>query len=389
MRRRITVRNPARLPRRHRKPDARRAAAPPSMIRVLVAALALIAASSLALARQNSPGLRAPPTRPGAVLGQIEWPTARLYGDDYVDLAVIARKLGLKFALAGKKATLADVSGPRAVFEDIERDFYLDGVRVHMTKPVIASADSLWVTKLDADKTILPLFRPADLASQLPVGPPRLIVLDPGHGGSDPGTENKKARIAEKAAALDVAQRVRKLLEARGYRVKLTRETDTRFSGNPRVDLPMRAAFANKALADLFVSIHFNNAPESIKGVETYTLTPQHMLSTAATEPDDDTPRALPGNRYDHANLLLGFAVHRAMVRGLETPDRGYKRARWAVLRTLTSPGVLVECAYLSNDEEAHRVATPGFRQQIAESIAAGIVGYSDQIAKLRPEPKK
>lgn len=358
-------------------------------MRSFVAALALLVASSCLAAREAATGLRAPPTRPGAVLGQIEWPTARLYGDEYVDLALIAKKLGLKISFAGKKATLSDAGGTRCVFEDVERDFHLDGIRIHMSKPVVASAESLWVTKLDAEKTILPLFRPADLAAQLPVGAPRLIVLDPGHGGTDPGTENKKANITEKAAALDVALRVRKLLEARGYRVKMTRETDTRFSGNPRVDLPMRVDFANKALADLFVSIHFNNAPEAIKGVETYTLTPQHMLSTAATTPDEDTPRALPGNRHDHANLLLGFAMHRAMIRGLETPDRGYKRARWAVLRTLASPGVLVECAYLSNDEEARRVAKPEFRQQIAESIAAGVVAYSEQIEKLRPAPNK
>lgn len=358
------------------------------MIRVLAAAFALLAATAGVCARQTPAPVRAAPTRPGAVLGTIEWPSARLYGDEYLDLAVIAKKLGLKFTLAGKKATLADAGGPRCVFEDVERDFHLDGIRIHMGKPVVGSAGSLWITKLDAEKTVLPLLRPADLAGQLPVGPPRLIVLDPGHGGTDPGTDNRRVGITEKAAALDVALRVKKLLQARGYRVRMTREGDTRFSNNPRVDLPLRADFANKALADLFVSIHFNNAPEPIQGVETYTLTPQHMLSTAATEPDDDTPRALPGNRYDHANLLLGFALHRAMVRGVETPDRGYKRARWAVLRTLRSPGVLVECAYLSSDEEARRVARPEFRQRIAESIATGIDAYSDQLEKLRPAPK-
>ncbi len=358
-------------------------------MRGFVAAITLVAAAWIAVVHADAAPLRAPPTRPGAVLGVTEWPTARLYGDEYVDLAVIAKKVGLKFILSGKKATLSDGGRVRCVFEDVERDFHLDGIRIHMTKPVVASADSLWITKLDAEETVLPLFRPADLASQLPLGAPRMIVLDPGHGGTDPGTENRKASITEKAAALDVALRVRKLLLARGYQVKMTREGDTRFSGNPRVDLPMRAAFANKALADLFVSIHFNNAPEAIKGVETYTLPPQHMLSTAATEPDDDTKRAFPGNRYDHANLLLGFALHRALVNGLDAPDRGYKRARWAVLRTLTSPGVLVECAYLSNDEEARRVAKPEYRQQIAESIVAGIVSYSEQLDKLRPAPKK
>lgn len=358
-------------------------------MRGLVVAVALIAAASSAVAPAAAAPLRAPPTRPGAVLGVTEWPTARLYGDEYIDLALIAKRLGGKLVVAGKKATVTDADGTRGVFEDIERDFHLDGIRIHMTKPVVASADSLWITKFDAEKTVLPLFRPADLAKQLPVGAPRLIVLDPGHGGSDPGTENRRARITEKAAALDVALRARKLLQARGYQVKMTREDDTRFSGNPRVDLPMRAAFANKALADLFVSIHFNNAPEAIKGVETYTLPPPHMLSTAATEPDDDTKRVFPGNRYDHANLLLGYALHRALVTGLDASDRGYKRARWAVLRTLTSPGVLVECAYLSNDDEARRVTKPEYRQQIAEMIVDGIVAYSKQIERLRPTPKK
>jgi N-acetylmuramoyl-L-alanine amidase len=356
------------------------------MIRVFVLGIALLA--SAASAAQAPSPVRAPPTHPPATPPAMEeWPAARLYGDDYIDLALVAKRLGLKFSLAGKKATLSDASGPRCVFEDVERDFHLDGIRLHMSKPVVASVGSLWVTKLDLEKTILPLFRPADRAAQLPAITPRLIVIDPGHGGTDPGTENRKAGIAEKTAALDVGLRLKKLLEARGYRVRMTRETDTRFSSNPRVDLPLRADFANKAGADLFVCIHFNNAPESIKGVETFTLTPQHMLSTSATAPDDDTPRALPGNRFDHANLLLGFAVHRAMIRGLDAPDRGYKRARFAVLRTLECPGVYVECAYLSNEEEARRVAQPGYRQQIAECIATGLAAYVTQLGTLRPQP--
>lgn len=342
-----------------------------------------------AQAKQAAP-VRANPTRPGAAAASataLALPVIRLAGEDYVDLAALAKKLGLKFATVGKEATFADASGPRFVFEADDRDFHLDGVRIHLGRPIAPRSNTLWVTKIDAENIIAPLARPSDLAADVPAAP-RLIVLDPGHGGTDPGTDNKRVRIAEKTAALDVALRVRKLLETRGYRVKMTREKDTRFSGNPRVDLPLRADFANKASADLFVSIHFNNAPEAIKGVETYVLPVQHMLSTAATEPDDDTSRALPGNRQDAANLLLGYSVHRAMIRGLGTPDRGYKRARWAVLRTLNCPGVLVECAYLSNDEEARRVAQPAFRQQIAESIVAGIDAYSDQLNALRVPPK-
>ncbi|HLP26177.1 MAG TPA: hypothetical protein VK477_10895, partial [Acidobacteriota bacterium] len=133
-------------------------------MRGVVAALALSAAACSAVAPADAAPFRAPPTRPGAVLGVTEWPTARLYGDDYVDLAVIAKKAGLKIVLSGKKATLSDAGRARCVFEDVERDFHFDGIRIHMTKPVVASADSLWITKLDAEETVLPLFRPADLA---------------------------------------------------------------------------------------------------------------------------------------------------------------------------------------------------------------------------------
>lgn len=355
-------------------------------MRALAHGLVLIALAA-PLGAQPAAPVRVAPTRPSAAPAPLELPATRFQGEEHVDLATLAKKLGLKYSVTGKQATLADATGPRFVLEADERDFHLDGVRIHLSRPVLINGSALWVTRLDAEKILAPLARPADLVAQLPAAPPRLIVLDPGHGGTDPGTENKAARIAEKTAALDVALRVKKLLEARGSRVRLTREGDTRFSSNPRVDLPLRADFANKAGAELFVSIHFNNAPEAIKGVETYVLPTQHMLSTAATAPDEDTPRALPGNRFDHANLLLGFALHRALTTGLVAPDRGYKRARFAVLRTLKCPGVLVECAYLSNDEEARRVARPEYRQRIAESIVAGLAAYLEQTALLRATP--
>jgi len=357
----------------------------PSLMRSLALGLATLALMASALA-QSTASVRANPTRPAAA--STDMVVARFNGEPHVELAALAKKLDLKFTVTGKKAVFADASGPRFAFEADDRDFYLDGVRIHLSRPVVAIGSALWVAKLDAEKIVAPLARPADLAAQLPAAP-RLIVIDPGHGGTDPGTENKKVRIAEKTAALDVAVRLKKLLETRGWRVRLTREGDTRFSGNPRVDLPLRANFANQAGADLFVSIHFNNAPQAIKGVETYVLPTQHMLSTAATSPDEDTPRALPGNRFDQANLLLGYSLHRAMIRGLGTPDRGFKRARWAVLRTLNCPGVLVECGYLSNDEEARRVAQPAFRQQIADALADGLGAYAEQVQGLRAPVKK
>jgi N-acetylmuramoyl-L-alanine amidase len=188
-----------------------------------------------------------------------------------------------------------------------------------------------------------------------------------------------------------VAWRLRKILEMRGYRVLMTREKDTRFSNSPTVDLPLRADFANKAAADLFLSIHFNavdarNA-QRVTGSETYVLTPQFMVSTQPESNKAMQAEQNPGNRHDPANALLGYQLHRRLVTDLKTSDRGYKRYRYAVLRTLNCPGALIEAAYLSHETEAARVGTAAFRQQIAEAIAEGVQDYAATLAALRPAP--
>lgn len=335
-------------------------------------------------ARIEPAPVRAAPTRPIQL-----WPFTRLHGTDYVSVRDLAGRFGLKPAWTkpNQAMALGEAHGVRFTFENSQRDFYFDGLRVFLGEPVLIHQDSLWVSKLDVIKIVAPLFRPAEHLAFLPAAPPQIIVLDPGHGGTDPGTVNPRLGVNEKTFTLDVAFRVKKLLEAAGHRVHLTRDKDMRFSNSSAIDLPLRADFANKFAADLFISIHFNNAPEAITGVETYALPSQFMLSTAEAKPDELTATALPGNRQDYANLLLGHQVHRALRAGLKTPDRGFKRARWAVLRTLNCPGVLVECAYLSNDAEARRVSTPEFRQQIAEALAAGVQNYAAALAALRPAP--
>jgi N-acetylmuramoyl-L-alanine amidase len=329
--------------------------------------------------------VRAAPTRPAQV-----WPFTKFRGQDHVAVRDIAKRYGLKVAWVKPRVlmSLSDARGVRITFERDQRDFYLDGARIFLGDMAYLSGDDLWVPKLDVIKTIAPLFAPADHAAFLPA-PPKVIVLDPGHGGTDPGMQNVKLKLDEKDMALDVALRLKKLLELRGYRVVLTRTTDKRFSNNPVIDLPLRAEVANKEGADLFVSIHFNAVdrdPERVSGVETYVMTPQFQLSTH----DQDRSRIqeqYPGNRQDVANVLLGYNLHRQLVADLKSSDRGYKRYRLAVLRTLKCPGVLVEAAYLSNDAEARRVATPEFRARVAEAMADGVANYAATLAALRPAP--
>lgn len=330
--------------------------------------------------------VRAAPTRPGPA---ILWATTKLRNIEYVSVRDLAKNFGLKAAWARGDTvmTLSDARAGRFTFEGNQKDFHFDGLRIFLGTPAVLYKDSLWVSQLDVVKIIAPLFRPADHLTLLPAAAPKLIVLDPGHGGIDPGTQNLKTGVNEKTCTLDVALRLRKILELSGWRVLLVRDRDTELSKDKKTDLLMRDEFAIHNKADLFLSIHFNSAPESIAGVETYSLAPQFMHSAGDDTGDDMTKAAFPGNRFDYANLVLGEQLHRAMITGLKAPDRGYKHARQAVLRMLDCPGALVECAYLSNNAEARRVATPEYRQQLAESLAAGVQNYAMALATLRPAP--
>lgn len=333
--------------------------------------------------------VRSAPTRPAASL---LWPVTSLRGADYIDVRNIARRYDLKatWSKSGQEMTVGDKSGARFVFEDRQRDFYFDGLRVFLGEAVLQEKDTLWISKLDVIKTVAPLFRPVDHVALLPDHMPRTIVLDPGHGGADPGKENHKYKINEKTLTLDVAMRLQKLLEIQGWRVVLTRIDDTRLANDQARDLQLRADFANEQKADLFISIHFNAVEkyaERVTGVETYVMSPKSMLSTSSEKKDEMTDVAFPGNRLDYANLLLGEQLHRAMIGTLKVPDRGYKRARFSVLRFITCPGALVECAYLSSDAEARLAATPEYRQKIAQALAAGLQNYATTLEVLHSRP--
>lgn len=351
--------------------------------RIGLVALALLLVGPEMLCAQAAPTspVSAAPTR-----STVLWSTVRLQGMDYVAVLDIAERFGLKarWTKPNSLMTLSDARSVRFSFEASQYDIYFDGARVHLGAPVQIHKGDLWVSRLDVIKLVAPLFRPGEHAASIPDVNSRIIVLDPGHGGLDPGAENRKIGINEKTAALDVARRLRKLLEAQGWRVFLTREEDVELSRNKKADLALRDAFANAKKAELFISIHFNSAPEAITGIETYSMTPQFMFSTGDEQGDSMTKEAFPANRLDYANLLFGEKVHRAMLAELKTPDRGFKRGRKAVLRMLNCPGVLVECAYLSNDAAARRVATPEFRQQIAEGLAAGVAMYATEVSRLR-----
>ena len=169
----------------------------------------------------------------------------------------------------------------------------------------------------------------------------RTIVLDAGHGGFDRGGVPGQ-RISEKDKTLDVAQRLKRILQAQGYRVVMTRDSDV------FIPLGTRCSIANSYRGASFVSIHFNCASRvGANGIETYYY------------------------RSDSAGLAA--SIHRNVVSISPSENRGIRRRGFYVLRRTAIPSVLVECGFLTNPTEGRLALSADYRQRLAEQIARGI----------------
>jgi N-acetylmuramoyl-L-alanine amidase len=171
----------------------------------------------------------------------------------------------------------------------------------------------------------------------------RTVVIDAGHGGHDRGGVPYQ-RIGEKGLTLDVARRLKRIMESAGYRVVMTR------TGDYFVSLGQRVAIANSNRNAIFVSIHFNSARRSgANGIETYYY------------------------RGDSASLAA--KIHRNVVAGAPSENRGIRRRGYFVLRRTKIPSVLVECGFLTNPMEGRYALSASYRQKLADEIARGIRG--------------
>jgi len=187
---------------------------------------------------------RVPPTRPGAgitnpgaaAIGKpASLPATRMLGQEFLALRDVAGLLGFKttWVESTRRLTLADQSN-RIELTGGSREIAVNGLRVFLGSPIVQRGSLVFISKTDLERCLAPLVRPALLGPLF--SRPRVIVLDPGHGGADNGTENKPLRLKEKVFTLDVALRLRKLLEARGYTVVLTRTDDRTLTLRQRVE---------------------------------------------------------------------------------------------------------------------------------------------------------
>lgn len=230
------------------------------------------------------------------------------------------------------------------------------------------------------------------LARQLGLGVAR-IVIDPGHGGHDPGASANG--VAEAELVLDVARRLEKiLLEQPGFEVVLTRRT------NEYVALEERTTIANRESADLFLSIHANSSPQAAtRGVETFILNfasnPQaEAVAARENATSAKTMSMMPSllqaialnNKLDESREF-GKAIQAALVKRLQLRDKavrdlGVKQAPFVVLIGAAMPSVLAEISFLTNRTEASLLKQAAHRQRIAQGLADGILRYQSSLKK-------
>jgi len=228
-------------------------------------------------------------------------------------------------------------------------------------------------------------------AAGLPAGlrPIRTVVVDPGHGGRDPGAIGI-GRLQEKKVTLRVAKALGRALEGYGFQVVYTRQDDRTLT------LEERTAFAESAEGDLFISVHANAAPRrSVHGVETYYLDQnheRHALNLAARENGiprgqvnvlQETLAKLHMEELSPRSHQLAQAVQKRLVTGLprklRPEDLGVKKGPFYVLFLSNMPAILVEVGFLTNKSEAKRLRDTDYLDRLGAQLAAGVNAYSDE----------
>jgi len=306
-----------------------------------------------------------------------EWQVIKVNGHDYLSLENISKfyDLPTEVVPSGSKIQSETADHPLE-FVSGSREAMINGARSWLCFPVIEYDGKSLVSRTDVAKTIEPLVRPHRVAN---IGKVQTVVLDPGHGGHDKGQVSRYG--AEKDFALDVARKLRPILQAKGFRVIMTRE------GDYFVPLEVRAQIANRTRNAIFVSIHFNASGDdpNATGFEIFSFTPRGAPSTSDSNVNSNSFNMQPGSSVDAQSMALSACIYHSLLGHLPEYDRGIKRARFAVLRLTKVPAVLIEGGFLTESGETKLISNKDWRAKLAGAIGIGIEKY--QALPLKKQP--
>ena len=221
----------------------------------------------------------------------------------------------------------------------------------------------------------------------------KTVVVDPGHGGKDPGAIGRRLHIKERDLTLEISKRLKNILEEHGIKVIMTREDDT------FIPLPRRTQIANQSGADLFVSIHINaSRARSMNGFECYYLSEATDDNARAIEAFENSSLKLGEEAaVEHSNKLdkalwdmtltenrresaaLASQVCASVESSFATRNRGTRTARFFVLKGTRMPAILVEVGYISNKYEEAKLKQASYIDKVTDAISKGILAYKDE----------
>jgi N-acetylmuramoyl-L-alanine amidase len=251
----------------------------------------------------------------------------------------------------------------------------MNNVKFVFSDPVISSGKGVYISRMDLAKLIDPVLRPSFIKN---AGNFRTVILDAGHGGKDPGATNPIGTEAK--YNLILAKKLKALLEAKGYKVIMVRETDRFYTLEERVEI------ANKVAEEaIFISLHFNSGGNAARGIETFTLSPPGVSHYESNlKASDGIARV--GNENDSANIALATAIHGSVLGrlGENTFDRGIKRARFSVLSGVKHPAVLFEGGFMSHPYDARLIANETYQNAVAAGILDAINRYRFAVSEKK-----
>src|SRR6266513_4055041 len=301
------------------------------------------------------------------LMAAVEWHVIKVNGRDFLSVDNISKFYGFSNPVVDGQNVKLSSDKNELQFRVGSREMLLNGVRNWLSFPVFVHDGKVLLSRIDLAKTIEPQLRPNMIKN---LGRVQTIVLDPGHGGFDKGAISGYGY--EKDYALDLARLLRPLLQAKGFRVIMTRESDV------FLPLELRARIANATHDSIFVSLHFNATDHDpmATGFEIYSLTPRGAPSTYEDWLTQMSINIQNGTEADAASVELSSCIYHSLIGHIGEFDRGIKRARFAVLRLTKIPAVLVESGFLTERGESRLIAKPEWRKKLADAICTGIDNY-------------
>ena len=289
----------------------------------------------------------------------------KAYGKRYVYLNDVAKYYGMSL-IKGSKGCEFRSRFSRIIFTYQKRSAKFNGVKINFLHAPYSKKGEPMLSEQDFLSYLDPMLRKGALKH----GKVKKIMIDPGHGGKDTGAIGKRYR--EKNIVLQISRKLKDLLTAKGYQVIMTR------TGDSFPSLQQRAVLCAKHKPDLFISIHCNAVgTKSVKGIETYCMTPAGAPSTADIKPSNKKEK---GNGFDKNNARLALEIQRHLLKNTRAYDRGVKHARFFVLKKATCPGVLVETGFLSNSYEERLLGTSAYQTKIAKGLASAVSAYTNAV---------